>query len=209
MAGLWYEDLSRCITWHRKPGWYWNHGKRVDSLSTSSSSVPYRAPTWSWAYIDGEIEFSRFPFEEKLLTLCSAQIHPKGLDPFGQLSSGCIIVNGVFKIVTLERLNVWNTECSVGRIYIDSEEDLSRMQRHENKTVDLGVLLVEFGKWDSWRSSPQDSQQERQLIISAQMSIVWQSIKKGECTRDWTALSIEKVAGQDGKIFRRVGLIEG
>jgi hypothetical protein len=210
MAGLWYEDLCRCITWHRQPGWYWNHGKRVDSLSASSSSLPYRAPTWSWASIDGEIMFCRFPFQEKILALSSAEIHPKGLDPFGQLRSGCISVNGLFKMVKLERLNAWNTECSVGRIYIDSERDISRMQRHQNQGVELGVLLVGYGEWDSWKLSPQDSQQERrQLVISAQIPIVWQSIKKGEWTRDWTALAIERLAAQDERTFRRVGLIEG
>lgn len=48
LAGIWAKDLVRLLAWHRV----------VSTESSTMNSLPhYRAPSWSWASVDGEIEY--------------------------------------------------------------------------------------------------------------------------------------------------------
>jgi len=57
LAGLWEEEIRRCLIWQRLP--------RDDDLAIlavppsklQTPSSPYRAPTWSWASIDEPVHF--------------------------------------------------------------------------------------------------------------------------------------------------------
>lgn len=48
VAGLWVKDLIRLLTWYKPPS---------SSPSTKNTATTYRAPSWSWASVDGEVLF--------------------------------------------------------------------------------------------------------------------------------------------------------
>jgi len=85
-AGLWKGNIFMCLLW-RGPF----QGKR---------SVKYRAPTWSWASVEGRITFIDFykgydqkyelSFSSRTPRLLNIKAEPVGLDPRGRLASGYI-----------------------------------------------------------------------------------------------------------------------
>ncbi|KAG9197096.1 hypothetical protein G6514_002460 [Epicoccum nigrum] len=50
VAGLWVKDLVRLLAWYKDT---------ATKPPTRDALTPYRAPTWSWASVDGEIRYSR------------------------------------------------------------------------------------------------------------------------------------------------------
>jgi hypothetical protein len=88
LAGLWKRTLSVSLVW-----WLENSERRA-------RPTPYRAPTWSWASVDGEIHM---PVEsgstEKLgysmIKILEASTIPASpLAPFGQITSAMLKVHG-------------------------------------------------------------------------------------------------------------------
>jgi hypothetical protein len=93
-AGLWQELLPDNLLW------------RVKDPTASRRHPTYRAPSWSWAAIDGEILFSsdRHKLPEELeLDDIDIKPEPKGRDPFGQLLSGTLTVTGALKQLDFSR----------------------------------------------------------------------------------------------------------
>ncbi|KAH8665083.1 heterokaryon incompatibility protein-domain-containing protein [Tricladium varicosporioides] len=88
VAGLWKEHLVRGLLWHIKkaPGGVTKPYKHV---------IKYRAPSWSWASIDGRVDLflSRF-IENPLIIGLHSETTPLTEDIFGQLSGGFIEARG-------------------------------------------------------------------------------------------------------------------
>ncbi|KAH7110071.1 heterokaryon incompatibility protein-domain-containing protein [Dendryphion nanum] len=97
-AGLWYESLVDDLLWWVSLG---NEAK----LERKSS---WRAPTWSWANIDGGVRYSdktsydwevppdTYPYRAEVVN-CVTQ--PKGVDEFGELTSATLQLRGYFAVV--------------------------------------------------------------------------------------------------------------
>jgi hypothetical protein len=51
VAGVWEENIAYDLTWYRSS---------VDQESFPISSTSFRAPSWSWASVDGEVNFPDF-----------------------------------------------------------------------------------------------------------------------------------------------------
>lgn len=47
VAGLWVKDLIRSLVWHR----------RILGSPLATTPAAYRAPSWSWASVDGQVKF--------------------------------------------------------------------------------------------------------------------------------------------------------
>lgn len=80
VAGLWRKDIERHLCW------------RVDS---PLAALPeYRAPTWSWASVDGEVwnsHLERKKMYEKLVRILRVHlVHKVPNNPFGEVSEGSI-----------------------------------------------------------------------------------------------------------------------
>lgn len=90
LAGLWEEDLLRQLLWRQ-----WN---TVDFRAPVASRRPetWRAPSWSWASIDGAIScIPLAPEKCSPATLISAETTPASqLSPFGRITSGFITLRG-------------------------------------------------------------------------------------------------------------------
>lgn len=107
LAGLWKNRLASQLLWS------------VNKPNTSNSGHPcfrppnYRAPTWSWASLEGHIVTgNRAPdtFWGLLPSLLEAHITPIGNDHTGQVSEGHLQIQGILRPVTWQCL--WS-----GRIY--------------------------------------------------------------------------------------------
>ncbi|KAK5130758.1 hypothetical protein LTR08_001703 [Meristemomyces frigidus] len=60
LAGLWGSRLVLELLWRKK----WNHDCSLDLRNRPSQ---YRAPSWSWASIDGAVEWARTFKEEDVV----------------------------------------------------------------------------------------------------------------------------------------------
>jgi hypothetical protein len=90
LAGLWEEDLPRGLAWE------WQ-GDGTDSSALPSS---YRAPSWSWASVDGKFEYPHIRALVPLLKAYEGQTTPKDNDPYGEIFEGEIKVQAaIFPVV--------------------------------------------------------------------------------------------------------------
>ncbi|KAL2062766.1 hypothetical protein VTL71DRAFT_5838 [Oculimacula yallundae] len=88
VAGLWKTDLWKNLLWRRNETY---------TLPEPKRPVEYRAPSWSWASLDGRIEFvgPSNANDGSKIQIQSVNIELKGSDPMGQVLSGTIEVRGI------------------------------------------------------------------------------------------------------------------
>jgi hypothetical protein len=83
IAGLWLSRLVDCLPWHLQE----NEGAFRPS--------PYQAPSWSWASVEGKVEFASMTTRYSLATIEGVSINPVlAGDYFGQIHSGFIKLSG-------------------------------------------------------------------------------------------------------------------
>lgn len=80
LAGLWRDTMPQSLMWKTKTPGTWPH--------------LYRAPSWSWASVDGDIEFpspsSNWTWYPDII---SARTIPRGMDVTGELAGGHITLS--------------------------------------------------------------------------------------------------------------------
>lgn len=83
LAGLWLDDLPCLLCWRA-----WGH-------RFEQRAMEYVAPTWSWASLTSPViwDFSLFTCQIRAVIL-HASTTPKGLDSFGRVSNGRLVVRG-------------------------------------------------------------------------------------------------------------------
>ncbi len=85
LAGLWSDSLVKGLLWHVR-------GPRPPRRYTT-----YRAPSWSWASVDGAVKYFtehyQFRFEEEVV-ISEAKCDASSLDPTGRVRAGYIILSG-------------------------------------------------------------------------------------------------------------------
>ena len=96
LAGLWSSCLHYGLAW------------RVNTHSLSSRPKSYRAPSWSWASIDGPVRYmmeSPVSLEKVLpaIDVLNAHIEPRGLDKLGEVAAGWIKLAGPLKMAHFKR----------------------------------------------------------------------------------------------------------
>jgi Heterokaryon incompatibility protein (HET) len=91
-AGLWRNDIRTGLTW------------RTEALDETKRSPNYRAPTWSWASIDGQVYWSftrRREVKSDLVMrtkIVSCEVQPlHQTAQFGEVKSGVIQLHGIIK----------------------------------------------------------------------------------------------------------------
>ena len=82
LAGLWQCSLATDLLWQSE---IWKKSQRPQS---------YRAPSWSWASIDGPVYPGCWVTGEELITLVDYSIIPAARDPFGQLKHAFLRLSG-------------------------------------------------------------------------------------------------------------------
>ncbi|KAF2496592.1 HET-domain-containing protein [Lophium mytilinum] len=83
-AGLWEHSLVEDMLWQRH------------ASETQRQQLPlWRAPTWSWASIDGQVTYYEFEHTKMLCQIIRCIVTPHRLgDEFGQLESASLVVSG-------------------------------------------------------------------------------------------------------------------
>jgi hypothetical protein len=97
LAGLWEDNLLYGLCWRRA---------RLPSDFCKPPGYPpsqYIAPTWSWASVTGEImelvmKNNDFRYRAKVVDV---QCHVSGLNPFGKVSGGYLVLESAVAEVTL------------------------------------------------------------------------------------------------------------
>ena len=88
LAGLWGKWLPYQLLWYK------------EKPSGTERSAVYRAPTWSWASVDGEVwghPISLMEGEEILVTILEAVVQNAGPNTTGSVVSGYIKMRGMLK----------------------------------------------------------------------------------------------------------------
>ncbi len=86
LAGLWYGTFMQDLLWQ--------------PAIESRRPKKWRAPTWSWASVDGGVVYRDIKPRTQHTTLQSVDCET-GLDPTGQVKSGLLLLNGPMVKVTL------------------------------------------------------------------------------------------------------------
>ena len=86
LAGLWRKDLPRAL-----------YQSKEYAKGPCLKPVQYRAPSWSWAAIDGRVT-------QVLESSCSIEadiihvsVESKGLDPIGEVTGGILVICGALR----------------------------------------------------------------------------------------------------------------
>jgi hypothetical protein len=99
LAGLWKSRLTWHLLWEIHTPWRGGEGGRRSKL--------YRAPSWSWACLDGEILFpdpsvGTAEINTDMATILDVDVIPLG-DSFGQVVSGTVRIRGPLFRVKLQQ----------------------------------------------------------------------------------------------------------
>ena len=124
LAGLWRRDLPRALMWSASFG---------DQLSRPA---PYRAPSWSWASVEGPVEYVVVDNNDTTaVKIVHAKVEPLGYDKHGQVKAGSITICGVLVSATTAVVRGQQTTITdifdaagqkIGTCTFDIEESLPR-----------------------------------------------------------------------------------
>lgn len=95
-AGLWGSFLPSQLLW-------WVKDCRQIDNSPSVRPLKYRAPSWSWASVDGIIRPGGFADDGILIDVVDVSVNPRTSDPTSIIESGYLRICGVLKELRLER----------------------------------------------------------------------------------------------------------
>ncbi|OCK84014.1 HET-domain-containing protein [Lepidopterella palustris CBS 459.81] len=101
LAGMWRSQLPLGLMWRTR---LYDHGLYdADEVPQHERSAKYRAPSWSWACVDGPMDFSictsDLPYDsETSITILNFSITTKSTGPFGEVLAGSLSVRGKLKV---------------------------------------------------------------------------------------------------------------
>jgi hypothetical protein len=92
-AGLWGRHILEDLCWRTYPQEEMlipgeELLRKGASLGLVSKPAEYRAPSWSWASIDGPVRFEPLSFPTLTASAISCTTVPTGLDKYGRVASG-------------------------------------------------------------------------------------------------------------------------
>jgi hypothetical protein len=132
LAGIWQHELPNALMWHV-------YGEKKGLRASS-----YRAPSWSWASVDGEINSDFFGWETSytnLLTISECMISPVSpLVPYGAVCSGYLTVSGRLSKM---HLHVDTYALAFSKIKNEGELLLQGLSDTSNENIPGGPI----GKW--------------------------------------------------------------
>ena len=188
LAGLWLGDLAQGLLWISSATWN-------EDMQSIQRSRPYRAPSWSWASMDGQITWathwncndwrSVLGQSEPALKFIDADIITSGDNPHGCIVKAVLTVYGKALPVTFDR-ELKGSENELRRGPADFPYELI----YDDTVIAAGLLDLQttsFAPDQLWCL-----QIERQIERSF--------LSRGESP--WSGLLLEKIEDK----FSRVGL---
>ncbi|KAH8676392.1 heterokaryon incompatibility protein-domain-containing protein [Tricladium varicosporioides] len=177
LAGLWRQFLPVGLLWEVKD-------------TAIAQRIPNRAPSWSWASIDGRLGISRTPLRniKQLAEVIDASVTPLGLDKYGRVATGKIqlrtkVIDGLY--CSAERSPRWVAKPDLANGYY-------RLYTLEEQKEVIGYCAPDD------TTSPPHSRQAAMLIGEIAESLGKRVIDK------FAVLYVEAVPGSE-YTYRRVG----
>ncbi|KAH8654569.1 heterokaryon incompatibility protein-domain-containing protein [Tricladium varicosporioides] len=110
LAGLWSSHLPICLGWQ-------------SNQNTQTRPSHWRAPSWSWASVDGSVRFyGTFDYSQRLLDALDFNCELLGSDTTGQLRSAYIVLSGPLVAIT-QNYGSGRYYPGVSQFIFDYEED--------------------------------------------------------------------------------------
>ncbi|KAH8894471.1 HET-domain-containing protein [Thozetella sp. PMI_491] len=171
LAGLWRARLPHDLTWKRCPEAAM-HFPQTTNSGRSYIDKSTRAPSWSWAAIDGPIRLAAY--EKMLATVLSCTTEPApGHDEFGEVLSGTLVLRCPYTAVhvaqeTPSRPILVNAAGKTCPFWPDDDSEAEKLAQTsiagESSVYSLGV------------SSSSDSTEYMGLVVNADQ-------QTGDCIR--------------------------
>jgi hypothetical protein len=146
VAGLWKSSIAELLCWFVQ-------------RQTNAVRPPYRAPSWSWAAIDGPIDFTSF-FKHKRFQVLDVQIKQSTKNSTGQVLWAAICLEAVIVPVVCSRNSYLYTasQVTMGAHKIQSTrlyEDVHGEPFWDSVNLDFLVLghseqNVHIGEWNKY-----------------------------------------------------------
>jgi hypothetical protein len=129
LAGLWESHLPQHLLWVQFGDWYRAFVANAENQRPSE----YRAPSWSWASIDGLVSYIhvrdiKYPSLYTLEVVSSHIELENDNSPFGRIKGGSLILCGRFKQAFMVMVSdvpqifaTENKEFNIGSVFLDDE----------------------------------------------------------------------------------------
>ncbi len=213
LAGLWRENLLADLMWYAYP----ESGGATHRYYTKKPTK-WRAPSWSWASVEGPIQFSRPSSYATVeagtesitypINITSAECIPSSLDPLGTVAKGKLTIKGSGRPARLKH----REKCAGHdtRHYSVNQKSLRSFLIRSNFTVDgreanVDYDLIKHGLMDS------NSEMSVYCLFICGMSYTDRLFSPSEADyifqptyKTWNLL-LHRV---DDNVFERVGLLE-
>jgi hypothetical protein len=189
IAGLWKKDLALGLLWHSKHASS-NPSSRtfdweIDYEKLSTCSAEYRAPTWSWASIDGMISHSvrqdpkELPQLQQHMTVLEAECAAGGLDPTGAVKSGHLRIKCPTLIATINLRHDAKGDALYRLSFSDTSVPL-RSDQYESPWCfrpDTPLSIVEYdnkeGKTGMWARRAEAEHTGIEMVDDVKVKIVF------------------------------------
>ncbi|KAF2973209.1 hypothetical protein GQX73_g309 [Xylaria multiplex] len=161
LAGLWEHQMPGCLLWYQSRG------------EPAPRPEKYRAPSWSWASVDGEISSLAVTYTGAVCTVIHCYAEPKwDVNPYGEVTAGALILNAplrrvVWDPVEMELFEVHGVPAGIaddsrsergeiGFIAVDAAEQVAKSTCEvtaavlvETSTSLLGILIIPVALGDA------------------------------------------------------------
>jgi hypothetical protein len=176
VAGMWQERLERSLLW------------TVLHNATSTRPLFYRAPSWSWASVDGHITSADYTVEDCLIHVEDVVLKYASEDMTGAVTDGWLDLRG-----TLKPLRLWDDDCGSGPEWPITFDGHIVKEDEADATINFDVEPVAGSLFAS------DNAEERLFYMPAQ---------EGSSTSDrgFVCLLLRLVE-KEPVIFERIGVI--
>ncbi|KAL8366090.1 hypothetical protein RB595_004731 [Gaeumannomyces hyphopodioides] len=135
LAGMWRSCLVDGLLWATQPVCRQKRG--IDSEVKTGLPARYRAPSWSWAAVDGPLKAYPFNLGRRYFRVLGCVVTPRGRDDFGEVSNGVLKVRG--PLLDMSSFVYWHFYDTARRRNIISETTYDT--RHRLLGVREGVYL--------------------------------------------------------------------
>ena len=110
LAGLWEHQFPGCLLWNMQKG------------TKHPRPGRYRAPTWSWASIDGEITATTTGNSGAICTVVKCEaVAARQVNPYGEVTSGVLVLNAIVRKAIWDPVEGDLFECDGGPAGVSDE----------------------------------------------------------------------------------------
>ncbi|KAF2133381.1 HET-domain-containing protein [Dothidotthia symphoricarpi CBS 119687] len=186
LAGHWRTTLAQSLAW------VVDYGK-----PNCKRPCEWRAPTWSWASVQGKVKWLGSSGKTATATILSAKTVPSGTDPTGQLSSGSLTIRGKYLNGRITYNNKPEHNFSLRDIRV-SYASLAFGDAHEE--------LNTHGTEDSevWWDYTLENEGSDHVANHSAVLVLDVSESEGQYRRNW--LILRKLDGRENT-YTRIGLL--